>query len=291
MGSFRRRVLAIGSGALLAGGFVAMGTGPATAAPVEESFTFTGASETFTVPDDVCVLNVDAFGAQGGAGLFEGMASVEGERSDVGAQDIGALQAGDGGLGGHVAAQIEVTPGEALTVTVGGAGGDGAFVDDSAVGGAGGFNGGGDGGGDDGTDGPGGGGGGGGFEEGGAGGAGGGPGTDGEDAGESVATGGQSGGNGGAEGTGDVDGSPGSPGTGGAGATALDSGGGGGGGATGGGGGGGGGSGFGPAGAVSENGVQAGDGAVTITYDPEAGGCPVEPEPAAAVPVSPRFAG
>lgn len=212
------------------------------------------------------------------------------QRSDVGVQDVGALQAGDGGLGGHVAAQIEVTPGEALTVTVGGAGGDGAFVEDSAVGGAGGFNGGGDGGGDDDTDGP--------------GGAGGGPGTDGEDAGDSVATGGQSGGNGGAEGTGDVDGSPGSPGTGGAGATALDSGGGGGGGATGGGGGGGneepddaggggggGGSGFGPAGAVSENGVQAGDGAVTITYDPEAGGCPVEPEPAAAVPVAPRFAG
>jgi hypothetical protein len=64
------------------------------------------------------------------------------------------------------------------------------------------------------------------------------------------------------------------------------------------GGGGGGGSGFGPAGVAFETGVQPGNGTVTITYDPAAGGCEVPtpapapaPAPAAAVVVTPRFTG
>ena len=65
------------------------------------------------------------------------------------------------------------------------------------------------------------------------------------------------------------------------------------------GGGGGGGSSVGPPGSMFETGVREGDGAVTITFDPEAGGCPQDPGlaavPVAAVPVAvvtvPRFTG
>jgi hypothetical protein len=52
--------------------------------------------------------------------------------------------------------------------------------------------------------------------------------------------------------------------------------------------GGGGGSGFGPAGVAFETGVREGDGVVTITYDPDAGGCP---QAVAAVVAEPRFTG
>jgi hypothetical protein len=53
-------------------------------------------------------------------------------------------------------------------------------------------------------------------------------------------------------------------------------------------GGGGGGSGFGPPGVAFETGVREGDGVVTITYDPDAGGCP---QPVAVVVAEPRFTG
>ena len=55
------------------------------------------------------------------------------------------------------------------------------------------------------------------------------------------------------------------------------------------GGGGGGGSGFGPAGVAFETGVQSGDGVVTITFDPDAGGCPAPG--VVAVVAEPRFTG
>jgi hypothetical protein len=59
------------------------------------------------------------------------------------------------------------------------------------------------------------------------------------------------------------------------------------------GGGGGGGAGFGPSGVTFETGVREGDGVVTITYDPAAGGCPVPVTPASptAVVAEPRFTG
>ena len=81
-----------------------------------QTFNFTGAAQTFTVPAGVTQLTITAFGAQGGAGAGGGLA---------------------GGLGGSASARITVTPGEVLTINVGGAGTSGAG------GGAGGFNGGG----------------------------------------------------------------------------------------------------------------------------------------------------
>ncbi|HYF45630.1 MAG TPA: glycine-rich protein, partial [Acidimicrobiales bacterium] len=107
-----------------------------------ETFEFTGASEDFVVPADVCEVTIEAFGAQGGPG-------------NAGEEP---------GLGGSATASIAVTPGETLVVTVGGQGAPGqpeetveaasdADVEGASpeggggLGGAGGFNGGGDGGG------------------------------------------------------------------------------------------------------------------------------------------------
>jgi hypothetical protein len=73
------------------------------------TFTYTGAVQTFVVPDCETSIAVDAFGAQGGTG------------------------AAAGGLGGRAQATIAVIPGETLLVYVGGAGatinnnGDGGF--------------------------------------------------------------------------------------------------------------------------------------------------------------------
>jgi hypothetical protein len=55
--------------------------------------------------------------------------------------------------------------------------------------------------------------------------------------------------------------------------------------------GGGGGSGFGPAGVAFETGVREGDGVVTITYDPAAGGCPESVATVVTVVAEPRFTG
>jgi len=62
-----------------------------------QSFSFTGADQSFTVPAGVTEISVDLYGGQGG--------------------DSGS---GVGGLGGRVQAVIPVTPGSALTVRVGG---------------------------------------------------------------------------------------------------------------------------------------------------------------------------
>jgi len=305
---------AITIGLLGAAAVVTAGS-PAAAAPQSQTFSFTGAQDTFTVPANVCQVTVDAFGAQGG--------------------DAGSPP-GVGGLGGRATATLPVTPGEILQVTVGGQGGNNIGA---AVGGAGGFPDGGDGG----SKGPagqvagaggggssdirrggrrlvvGGGGGGGGFgtvdsaDDPAAGGGGGGAtGADGEFA----AVGGQGGTQtaGGAGGIGNIaNGDPGTASGGGDGAgdgTGGVSGGGGGGGglfgggggardqiaqpgARTGGGGGGGGSGFTPDASGMQTGVRAGDGEVTITFDPDAGTCGAAGTPAAAQPVvgAPRFTG
>lgn len=86
-----------------------------------QTFNFTGAAQTFTVPAGVTLITVDAYGGEGGRSPY-------------------ALAS----RGGRVQATITVTPGESLTATVGGAGGTSDFGP-SAVG-AGGFNGGGNGG-------------------------------------------------------------------------------------------------------------------------------------------------
>lgn len=277
-----RRVLALVGVAGLSTFGLAVMPGVASAG-FGASFSYQGESETWTVPEDVCEIQVVAWGAEGGDGHW-------------GAQ---------GGLGGQAEAVVDVVPGEDLTVTVGGQGG----ATSGATGGTGGFNGGGAGGSDVSGGVAGGGGGGGGMTDlrrgaeflvaagggggggggngaaGGAGGDGGGNGTDGADA---EAGGGQSGGNGGLGGTtgGGEDGGNGGAGTGGAGGNAASlaeggggggggyvSGGGGGGGSEfgGGAGGGGGGEGFTPDGTGMTNGANDGNGALTITYEPDPG--------------------
>ena len=79
---------------------------------VECTFSYTGAAQTWTVPDGVTQATFDVYGAQGG--------NVD--RS--------------GGRGGKASATIAVTPGETLQVNVGGAGGAGGFNGGAAGGSA-----------------------------------------------------------------------------------------------------------------------------------------------------------
>ncbi len=299
----RNRISIAAAAVALVAGSALVTSGGAGAQDGTETFDFTGSEQTWVVPDDVCEVTVDAYGAQGGDG---GDVDIPRQNDDLGA------------LGGRATATIAVTPGETLYVYVGGQGGDGGF--DPGTGGAGGFNDGGDGG----TAGGAGGGGGGGasdVRQGGSswddtvviagGGGGGGGGLDGGD-------GGGGGGTSGADGNDSLD-DPAATGGGGGtqvahGADGTDSGGetyaggggggagwyGGGGGGAGwyGGGGGGGGSGHGPAGVSLEAGVRSGDGQVTISFQPDPG-CDVQPTTTTAPPavaaqpeaVTPAFTG
>ena len=271
-------------------------TGPATAEPVEQAFAEVGAHD-FVVPENVCEVTVEAFGAEGGDG--------------EGNNDSPSLPGGAGALGGRALHTFAVTPGEVLQVNVGGAGGSGGSSADPN----GGANGGGNGGADDANSTGGGGGGASDVRQGGtgldhrvvvaagggggggqvtfgddflagAGGAGGGAvGTDGADSPyiDANSEGGKGGSQtaGGAGGVGFAsDGFAGSLGLGGVGGEASGAGGGGGGGYYGGGGGapgtnGGGGGGGSGLGAVLESGVRAGDGLVVLRYEPQATPCGV----------------
>ena len=77
-----------------------------SAAPVPQTFNFTGSPQTFTVPAGVVSVTIVATGAQGGLGF-------------------GAGARGAGGLGGRTTATVSVTPGASLTVRVGGVGPNG----------------------------------------------------------------------------------------------------------------------------------------------------------------------
>jgi RHS repeat-associated protein len=68
---------------------------PTLPASDSETFSSTGATQWWVVPDDVYAIQVDATGAQGGNATY-------------------------GGLGGRVSATVAVTPGESLQVNVGG---------------------------------------------------------------------------------------------------------------------------------------------------------------------------
>lgn len=105
-----------------------MASGPAPRLS-PETFEFSGAAQSFVVPDGVTRITVEAYGAQGGNGT--------GFFGDGGA----------GGLGGAVTATLTVTPGETLVVMVGGAAESPLYTptDFDAPGG---YNGGGDGGAD-----------------------------------------------------------------------------------------------------------------------------------------------
>ena len=87
----------------------------------QQTFEYTGGVQTFTVPKGICSLDVDLFGAAGGAALG-GMAA--------------------GGAGAGMSVHLKVKPDDTVTVKVGGAGGAGAGVGRTP----GGYNGGGTGG-------------------------------------------------------------------------------------------------------------------------------------------------
>lgn len=81
-----------------------------------ETFSYTGAVQTYTVPDGVTLVEIETWGAQGGSSV-----GLDGEPAT-------------GGLGGYSIGKLFVIPGQILNVYVGGAG---------AAHGAGGYNGGG----------------------------------------------------------------------------------------------------------------------------------------------------
>jgi hypothetical protein len=110
---------------LLAGVALAAGFGPGAIAGADSTITTPGPS-TFTVPSNVCSVNVSASGAQGGNGSFG-----EGFEPDT-------LNTSPGGKGANVTGSLPVTPGEQLGVNVGGAGANST----PAAAGAGGINGG-----------------------------------------------------------------------------------------------------------------------------------------------------
>jgi hypothetical protein len=90
--------------ALVFGAFVAgMLALAASASATTETFNYTGAAQTWTVPAGVTSATFDLYGAQGGT------------------YAIGA-EPGVGGLGGRATATISVTPGDSIQVDVGGAG-------------------------------------------------------------------------------------------------------------------------------------------------------------------------
>src|SRR5215204_1448684 len=125
----RSRFLSGASGCLLACAFLALTwVGTAAAQSTTETFAFTGGAQSFRVPENVCEITVDAFGAEGGDG------------------DLDNTVRGEGGLGGEASALLTVTPGESLQVMVGGQGGTGTGGPLAGTVGAGGFYGGGTGG-------------------------------------------------------------------------------------------------------------------------------------------------
>ena len=134
---WRHLAIALGVLTLGAGGsFVvaAADSAPATAAPsctgtvtVTCTFSYTGASQTWTVPPGVTQATFDVFGAQGG----------NGSNPDA------VIPASVGGNGGETTATLGLAPAETLSVVVGGQGATGFG---NTGGGAGGFGGGGPGG-------------------------------------------------------------------------------------------------------------------------------------------------
>ena len=114
----RRLVAFVSVAGFAAAGLVAVAVPAAEAAPEVVPFAYTGAAQTWTVPEGVCAVTITAFGASGASAVSQGQfPSVTGL----------------GGVGGSAVGTIEVTPGENLEIRVGG----------QAQGVTGGFNGGG----------------------------------------------------------------------------------------------------------------------------------------------------
>jgi hypothetical protein len=101
----RRNSARIVTGALVAGGALLVSSPGAQAHPTSVTFTTPGAAS-WTVPRGISSVSVLVSGAQGG-GVDSGLADY-----------------GRGGLGADVSALLTVTPGEELSLTVGGTSGD-----------------------------------------------------------------------------------------------------------------------------------------------------------------------
>ena len=69
---------------------------------VTTTFNYTGSLQTFTVPSGITTINIDARGAQGGS--------------------VTIACAATGGIGARMVVDIEITPGEVITILVGGDG-------------------------------------------------------------------------------------------------------------------------------------------------------------------------
>src|SRR5690606_34343505 len=110
LASMRRRPAGILALSALSAFAVTVTGGPSAQAtePTIVEFTYTGAPETWDVPDGVTEITATACGAQGGTGVTTTYEDdVPGEA---------------GGLGGCATAVLSITPGETLTVVVGGQG-------------------------------------------------------------------------------------------------------------------------------------------------------------------------
>lgn len=88
--------------------------GPAGASEHSVTFSYTGAPQAFTVPAGVTSIDVDACGAEGGTRPISGPFS-------------NLLGNGPGGKGGRALQTLAVTPGEQLSINVGGSGASGGW--------------------------------------------------------------------------------------------------------------------------------------------------------------------
>jgi hypothetical protein len=93
------RVAGVATAGLLVGGLYAVtGAAQAGAEPATQQFSFTGASDSFTVPANVCRVTVDAFGAEGASapggtdGMIPSAAQTNAAAAAAGG-DVGAQQA------------------------------------------------------------------------------------------------------------------------------------------------------------------------------------------------------
>ncbi|MER3388456.1 MAG: fibronectin type III domain-containing protein [Microcella sp.] len=105
-----RALAALLTTAVITTAAISMPTASATAAPsaVTQTFSYTGATQTFTVPAGVTQLAVSLTGAEGGQGGRDGVIGTP------------------GGYKGQVTGTIAVEPGQVLTIAVGGGGANGA---------------------------------------------------------------------------------------------------------------------------------------------------------------------
>ncbi len=92
--------------------------------PREQVFNATGAMQHYVVPQGICEVSIDAFGAQGGEGSLMHSVGI-----GVGGPHGFIVLPQPGGKGARASSIISVTPGETLDVAVGGKGDPGTSID------------------------------------------------------------------------------------------------------------------------------------------------------------------